>query len=204
MRELSVHKNKLIATGIILLAAGLVIVLMEIVISKSRMQGPFVFENLKPEEIRGNIIVEAAIDTNFGSYMEEYAYDYYGFTTVSSIYYVIWTGDAYSESYKYMGIKVPSNQRAVMDKIAEATYEGSYVGEREYTGVICMMGEEEYQYFKEYFQKSGLSEEEIEEKTIPYYINLCCPIQKDEGRIYLVFVVAGAILFLIGVWKGKR
>lgn len=195
------RKKKLIATGIILLAAVLIVALIEFLLTKTRMQGPFVFESLEPDEIRPNIVVDVTIDTNFGSYMEEYETYYGGPGHTLSLYYVIWTGDAYTENYKYMGLKVPADQENIMEEIAQAVYEGAYAGSVSYTGVINKMEEEEYRYFQEYFQQSGWTEEEIAENTLPYFINVGAQKKENDSKIYLIFIAAGVVSLIKGIWS---
>lgn len=191
------RKRKIIVTGVILLAVVLIVGLVELLLSKTRMQGPFVFESLKPDEIRPNIIVDVTIDTNFGSYMEEYEIYYGGIEHTLSLYYVIWTGDVYAENYKYMGIKVPADQESTMEEIVQATYEGDYAGSVSYTGVINKMNNEEYQYFQEYFQEAGWTEKEIEENTLPYFINVGAQKEKGDSKIYFMFIVVGVAILIL-------
>lgn len=191
--------TKALPSIIILLIAGIVLIGVEFSAVTSLIKGHVRFETLEPEEIRANLIVDASIDVNFGGFMEEYEEN----TTTHSrrttdIYYVIWTGDEDSENYKYMGIKVPASDESKMEAMAEATYNYEYSDPVKYSGAINKMSSTEYGYFKEYFQESGWSDEEIEEYTLPYFINVGALTGGAAGTAFFIFVL-GVFLAALGL-----
>ncbi len=152
-----------------------------------------------PDEINGDLIVEASINANFGAYMEEYSKNTKtNVTRTTDIYYVIWTGDDDSEDYKYMGIKVPASYGGQMDRMAEATYNYEMSDTIHFTGAVNKMSSEEYQYFREYFQESDWTDEEIDEYTLPYYISVGALTGGAATSAYVIFGI-GIALIVFGV-----
>lgn len=186
---------------VILIGAGLFLMGIEFTNAVAMIRGPVVFESLEPDEINSSYLVNASIDTNFGAFMERYETNtktHYSRTT--DLYYVIWTGDAYAEEYKYMGIKVPASQESAMEKVADATYYEEYIDPIEYTGAIIKMSAKEREYFEEYFKDAGWSDEEIAEYTLPYYINVGA-LTGGAAVSAWIFLAAGVALFLAGVLR---
>lgn len=166
---------------------------------KSLLRGHVKFETLLPDEINGDLIVEASINTNFGAYMEEYSKNTKtNITRTTDIYYVIWTGDDDSEDYRYMGIKVPASYGNQMDAMAEATYNYELSDTIYFTGAVNKMSSEEYQYFREYFLDSDWTQEEIDQYTLPYYISVGALTGGAATSAYVLFGI-GVALILFGV-----
>ena len=166
---------------------------------RSLLRGHVKFETLLPDEINGDLIVEASINANFGAYMEEYSTNTKtNVTRTTDIYYVIWTGDDDSEDYKYMGIKVPASYGGQMDRMAEATYNYEMSDTIHFTGAVNKMSSEEYQYFREYFQESDWTDEEIDEYTLPYYISVGALTGGAATSAYVIFGI-GIALIVFGV-----
>lgn len=166
---------------------------------RSLLRGHVKFETLLPDEINGDLIVEASINANFGAYMEEYSKNTKtNVTRTTDIYYVIWTGDDDSEDYKYMGIKVPASYGGQMDRMAEATYNYEMSDTIYFTGAVNKMSSEEYQYFREYFQESDWTDEEIDEYTLPYYISVGALTGGAATSAYVIFGI-GIALIVFGV-----
>lgn len=166
---------------------------------KSLLRGHVKFETLLPDEINGDLIVEASINANFGAYMEEYSKNTKtNVTRTTDIYYVIWTGDDDSEDYRYMGIKVPASYGGQMDRMAEATYNYEMSDTIYFTGAVNKMSSEEYQYFREYFQESDWTDEEIDEYTLPYYISVGALTGGAATSAYVIFGI-GIALIVFGV-----
>lgn len=196
--------TKLIATVIILLLAGIALIWLKSPNIKAYLYGNTQFETLKPEEIKSNILVDVSVDTNFGACMEEYVRSYLSDARTTGLYYVIWTGDNDAEEYKYMAIKVPVSEESTMRAIEEATYNYEYIDPVTYSGVINRMTPEETQYFEEYFLDGGWTKEEVEEQTLPYYINVgesTDGIAGSATMVFVVMVVIGFPVFLICIWK---
>lgn len=166
---------------------------------RSLLRGHVKFETLLPDEINGDLIVEASINANFGAYMEEYSKNTKtNVTRTTDIYYVIWTGDDDSEDYRYMGIKVPASYGGQMDRMAEATYNYEMSDTIYFTGAVNKMSSEEYQYFREYFQESDWTDEEIDEYTLPYYISVGALTGGAATSAYVIFGI-GIALIVFGV-----
>lgn len=195
--------KKLMFTMFILLLAGVVLLILDYPNIKIHLFGPTEFESLEPDEIEGGLIVEASIDINFGAYAHnEKQSSYYGYALSSEetdVYYVIWTGDAYAEDYRYMGIKVPASEQYAMDEIAEAASNGTHVEPVKYTGIINRMSSDEYPLFEAYFQEAGWTEEEIEERTLPYTINVSYMEEQDHSNLYL-FMAICLVPVILAVW----
>ena len=166
---------------------------------RSLLRGHVKFETLLPDEINGDLIVEASINANFGAYMEEYSKNTKtNVTRTTDIYYVIWTGDDDSEDYRYMGIKVPASYGGQVDRMAEATYNYEMSDTIHFTGAVNKMSSEEYQYFREYFQESDWTDEEIDEYTLPYYISVGALTGGAATSAYVIFGI-GIALIVFGV-----
>lgn len=205
-KEHGIKKLKL--TIFILLLAGVVLLILDYPNVKLHLFGPTEFESLRPDEIEGGLLVEASINMNFGSYASDeqstYYNAYYFPSETTDLYYVIWTGDAYAEDYRFMGIKVPVSEQSVMDEMAEAASEGKNVEPVKYTGIIHRMSSEEYPLFEAYFEEAGWTKEEIAEHTLPYTINVSYMEEQDHSDLYWVmpiFVVPVIIVLWCREWK---
>lgn len=199
--------KKLKLTIFIILLAGVVLLVLDYPNIKLRLLGVTEFESLRPDEIEGGLLVEASINMNFGSYASNEQSTYYGYyssSDVKDLYYVIWTGDAYAEDYRYMGIKVPVSEQAAMDEMAEAAKGGKSVDPVKYTGVIHRMSSEEYGLFKAYFEEAGWTKEEIAERTLPYKIDVSYMEEQDHSDLYWtmpIFIVPVIIALWCREWK---
>lgn len=144
------------------------------------------FEQLEPEEIK-NQLVEYDMEYNFGCCIEEYEYnETTKRSTTTYLYYIIWTGDENAEDFRYMTVKVPASYEKQMEKMAEYSY--NYVASDPISikGKITKLGDEEYEYFLDFFEEVGWSETDIAEGTLPYYINVYeNPTSANAGFIAL-------------------
>lgn len=184
--------------GIILfIATGVGLIVFQFGNLQSLIKGPVKFESLTPDEIQDGVIVEASINTNFDWFIEEYEEDTTTHKTTSqAFYYVIWTGDDEATDWRFMGIKVPAADSDVMDAMAEAYYNGEYFDTTmEYSGTIREMTDEEYSYFKDFFEEGGWTADEIAAGTLPYYIDTGALVGGAAIVVYL-FVAIGAALVL--------
>ncbi len=163
------------------------------------IKGHSVFEELAPEEI-SNQIVDASIKDNFGAFLEEYSKNTKTrVETSKAFYYVIWTGDDEAEDFRYMAIKVPASYEDEMEKMADNTY--SYLSNEpiEFSGSIEKMTDEEYRYFKEYFMDGGYTEEEFEQYTLPYYIDVN-KLTGGSAVVAVILFVGGCFSIISGIW----
>ncbi len=200
--------QKSVVLVIILFVAGALLIFMEFSNVKSLLHGREVFESLAPDEINENLIVDASINANFGAFMEEYETNTKTHVSRTTyLYYVIWTGDEYAEDFKYMGIKVPASDEAVMEAMAEAAYNEEYSEAVSYSGAVNKMTSEEYEYFQEFFTDAGWSEKDVEEYTLPYYISVGALTGGAAVAAYVfmavgIVLVLAALLRLVYVLKG--
>lgn len=191
--------TKSLASVIILIVIGIALIVLEFSNFISLMNGHVKFETLAPDEINENLIVDASINANFGCFIEEYEENTKTHVTrTTSLYYVIWTGDEDAEDFRYMGIKVPVADKSAMEDMAEATYNYEYSDAIEYSGAVNKMSDEEYGYFKDYFLESGFTEQEIEDYTLPYYIQVGALTGGAAITAYVIFGI-GVLLVLIGI-----
>ncbi len=164
------------------------------------MKGNIAFETLAPDEIRANLLVDITLDANFGCYIEEYEENTQThYTRTTDLYYVIWTGDANATDYRYMGIKVPASDEKKMEAMAEATYYNEPCDPIMYNGEIQKMPDEDYEFLREYFVGAGLTEEEFEEYTLPYFINTEV-IPTNSAVVSCTFAAFALLFVLIGSW----
>ncbi len=109
-------------------------------------------------------------------------------TKTISIYYIILAEDNISPDFRYMAVKVPAAYENKMNQMAQ---HGAYGDPLFLSGRIRKMDDDIYRYFKEYMMDGGITEEEFEQYTLPYYIE----VYADE--IYQNVLTMAA--FLLGV-----
>ena len=163
------------------------------------------FETLEPDEIHNRIMVNVAVSSNFGCYMEEYEENtstHYRRTT--DLYYVIWTGDDYATDYRYIGIKVPASYESRMDTMTENTWNSVYSDPISFSGKIRRMSAEDYGYFTELFTEYyGLTADEFEQITLPYYIQTQTNKVSDNA-VAIGVVLVGLALLIWGILRIYR
>ena len=190
---------KSLPLAVILLVCGIGMVAIEFSAMKALIRGNVRFETLAPDEIGNDLVVDVMLYDNFGCYMEEYEENTKTHRRrPTDVFYVIWTGDENDEDFRYMGIKVPVTDESAMERMAEATYNYEASDPIKYTGAIIKMSKEEHKYFKEYFMEAGFTEDEFEESTLPYYINVGALTGGAAGSAVGI-AVAGGVLILIAV-----
>ena len=165
-------KSSLVLSVIFLIAGGVMVGLMAtnmfyIVFGYKN------FEDLKPEEIK-NQLVEYEMKYNYGGFLEEYEYNETTHQSkTTALYYIIWTGDDDVENFCYMTVKVPPSYESKMEEMAENSYVYLASEPINIKGKIAKLGEEEYEYFVDFFEEAGWTESEIEE-----YISTSEPYDK--------------------------
>lgn len=195
--------KKLLFSLFVLLFVGMLILVLDYPNIKAHIFGNVKFEELSPDEIKSGLIVDVSLSANFGSYAyteEKTVYDslpLYG--KVTDVNYVIWTGELGMVTYKFMGIEQPISEEEVMEEMAEATYNEEYIEPVHYSGIIQRMSPKEYSFFQEYFKEVGWTEEEIEENTLPYFINVSHMEETDHSELY-IFLGLFFLPMLILVW----
>lgn len=158
------------------------------------------FEELEPDEIK-NQNVDFAMNANFGCYMEEYEYNEdTKRSRTTHLYYVIWTGDETATDFRYMTVKVPAKMEKAMEEMSENTYNQTYSTPIDISGKIKKLSDEEYEYFVEYFAESEWTAEEIEEGTLPYYIE----VYNNKTSMIVLHSIAflgGVLLLVWGIYR---
>lgn len=196
LRKKSFHVSLIISAVILL--AGIAMAVYMASEALSSVMGYKTFEDLKPDEIR-NQMVEIDVTANFGCYLEEYSENTSTHRrTTTDLYYVIWTGDDNATDYRFMTIKVPVRYEDEMEKIAENTYNEVYSAPQHFVGKIRKLDDEEYKYFEEYYLALGLTEADV----LPYYIDVMgtsTAAGKNYGAL-LIFGV-GVLLIIWGVYR---
>lgn len=157
------------------------------------------FEQLEPDEIR-NQLVEYDMTVNFGCYLEEYVEDETSYIKrrTTDLYYIVWTGDEYAEEFCYMTVKVPASYERKMEEMADNTYNGISSEPITIRGKIRKLDSEEYDYFVESMKEAGWTEEEIENGTLPYYID-CYEENTNADVGYIFWFCAGLLLVAWGI-----
>lgn len=152
------------------------------------------FVDLAPEEIK-NQWVAVDLMENWGWFAETTEKRDNRPETTINVYYVIATGDIYDTDYRYMAVNVPTSYVKQMDKMADGARGSIFL-----SGRIKKMDDEIYRYFKDYFLRSGFTEEEFEAATIPYYIKVY-PSETAENIGTVVAFLVGVLLIIIAVFR---
>lgn len=184
---------------IVLCVIGVALIVLEFQNLIAVIRGPVVFEDLEPDEIKGTIVVDASITANFGAFFKwSEKNTQTNRTRTTSVYYIIWTGTEDSEDYRYMAIKVPASDERKMEVMADNTNNNMYSDPIKYSGAIKKMPSKEYEAFREVFEESGWTDEEIDEGTLPYYINVGALTDSAGTTVFVIFGT-GIVLVLIGL-----
>ncbi len=190
-------KKSVITTSILLFIIGIALTVPFIKSYESYFGDGITFEALTPDEIEAGMYVNIQLKDNFGYFMEEYSENTKTHVrTTEYLYYIIWTGDDNAIDYRFMGIRVPAWYERKMDLMADNTYEEIRGETLPFNGYIREMTEEDKSFFKDCFIESGLTVEEYEEITLPYYIEVT---ESKEQALPAVMAIAGLLLVLWGV-----
>ena len=188
--------------SVILIIAGIFVIATSFPDTLAAVSGYETFEDLEPDEIR-NQLVEIDVTANFGCYMEEYSENTSTHRrTTTDLYYVIWTGDDYATDFRYMSIKVPARYEDEMEEIAENTYNEMRSAPLHLVGKIRKLSSEEYEYFEEYFSEAGWSAAEIEEVTLPYYIDVTgSSVANSNTGVYILLCLLGVFFIAFAIFR---
>lgn len=160
------------------------------------------FTTLAPGEIKSQL-VDIELWENFGCFMESGSKDTStNKVTISDYYYIIYTGamgDADTE-YKYMAIKVPASYGSKMDTMADSTYNGLVSNPLTFSGKIRQLKDKEYKYYTDFWKEAGFTDADIEEMTLPYYIDAHSS-KLGQNILYIVLFLVGAFLMAWGVLR---
>lgn len=158
------------------------------------------FADLDPNEI-SNQWVALNLEENWGAfadYSETNSSTH--ITRTISLYYIILAEDDYSTDIRYMALEVPASYENRMEQMAR---HGAYGNPLFLSGRIRKMDGDIYRYFKEYMMDGGLTEEEFEQYTLPYYIQA----YSDETYENIFTVAAflfGALLLMLALFRFVR
>ncbi len=155
------------------------------------------FTSLQVNEIETGMYVRAELVQNYGCFAYKVVSDNVavlyneGIGETTDWYYVIYTGasDDYVSEYKYMAIGVSEDDYSAMEMMTENTYNGYISDTLVLYGRICPMTSSMEEYFVEFFEDFGYTDDEIEEMILPYYI--------DASDEKLSWGSASAILFIL-------
>lgn len=197
--------KKSIALAVFFILIGLVMVVLQAQNVFYTIFGYAEFTELEPGQIRSQL-VKIDLTANFGCYLEEYERNTQtNRKTTTNLYYIIWTGDEEDVDYRYMSIKVPPSYEKVMEQMAENSANQMYSDPVHFVGKIKKLDNEEYYYFKKFFQDYGWSDESIEERTLPYYIEYYHD-SFSMGTVFCLVFFGGVAFIIAGVYriiKGK-
>lgn len=166
------------------------------------------FEDLKPDQIH-NQLVNLSITQSFDAFMyeEEVNSDTGRRISITSYYYAFYSGGENSSmDYVIMAVKVPSDYHSTMEQIVEYNYEENdfYPNPLHLSGEIKKMDKEEQQYFREYLQEYlRLTDAEINEYSIPYYVNVF-KNKTSENIMSVLICAAGIALLAVGIIRIVR
>ena len=188
-------KSSLVLT-VILAAIGIALMVGFAVGTWYVVTGYVSFVDLKPDEI-SNQWVALELKDNWGSFAETTEKRQSGVTRTINIYYVILTGDEYSTDVRYMAVNVPASYEKRMEQMAQY---GAYDDPIFLSGRIRKMDDDIYSYFKEYVTEGegGLTEEQFEQYTLPYYIKVY-PDEMTENIGTVVAFLVGVLLVVLAI-----
>lgn len=197
-------------TIILLLVFGLGACAFQFSNMLAALKGRQVFEELKPEEIKEGLVVDASITANFGAFMERYEKNTStGSKRTTALYYIIWTGTENDSDFRYMAVRVPASWEDKMEDMADNTFDNKYSEPIQVSGTIKEMNSSEIKYFTEYMMEYGYSKEQVNEMILPYYIHQGSLGNTSSGVVYVIFgagviLIAWGVIYLIMVMNGSK
>lgn len=163
------------------------------------------FEDLEPDEIKDQY-VKIGVTFSLGYCLEQYDENTSTHKrTTTHLYYVIPTGDEKAhenaDDYRFMSIKVPVKYQKQMDEITDLSWQGEYSEPLTFVGQIRKLNNEEYRIFKSIMKEDFyLTDEEFEEITLPYYIDVTgTSVITSNSGVYTILLVVAGLLVLWGV-----
>lgn len=187
--------------SIILLIAGLGLAGWNAMDAFYAATGYVDFTKLAPDQIKSQL-VDVNLAESFGCYLKAYERNTKtGQERITHLYYLIPTGDIYAADWCYMSVKVPARYESEMDTLTENTLAGQAASNPVLlSGKIKKLDAEESSYFKSYLQQAGFTDEEIEEVTLPYYINVFAS-KTSMNVVYIALFALGAFLLCFGIFR---
>ncbi|MCH5274086.1 MAG: hypothetical protein J1E35_10460 [Lachnospiraceae bacterium] len=161
------------------------------------------FTTLSPDEIKSQL-VDIELRENYGRFMSVRGNQ--GSSTITDYYYIIYTGawDDVDTPYKYMAIKVPSAYKGQMDKMAQNTYDDLLSAPITFYGKIKKLGSTETQYFNDFWHEVDFTAENIQELTMPYYIEVDRAGKTTRRIFYMTLFFGGLAMALWAVLRAIK
>ena len=116
-------------------------------------------------------------------------------TRTVRLYYIIHAEDNLTTDFRYMAVEVPA---AYEDRMNQMAQRGAYGDPLFLSGRIMKMEGDIYRYFKEYMMEGGITEEEFEQYTLPYYIEVYSN-ETFENVFTVSAFLLGVLLILLAV-----
>lgn len=161
------------------------------------------FATLSPDEIKSQL-VDIELRENYGSFMESGTTNSSTHrTTITDYYYIIYTGawDNTNTPYKYMAIKVPAEYEDQMDQMTINSYNGQITAPIYFYGKIKKLGSKETEYFNAFLKNKGFTSQQIQEMTIPYYIEVARGAKPAHRVFYIILFFGGLSMILWAVLR---
>lgn len=181
----------------ILLIAGAVLCVFHAQNAFYSIVGYADYATLSPDEIKSQL-VDIELWENYGCFMESGTKNTSTQrVTISNYYYIIYTGawDDVDTPYKYMAIKVPASYKNRLDKMTENTYSGMITSPITFSGKIKKLDSKETQYFNEFWYDVDFNSQDIQEMTIPYYIDVT-EWKIGQRLLYIALFFGGLAMIL--------
>lgn len=187
--------------SIILLIAGLGLAGWNAMDAFYAATGYVDFTKLAPDQIKSQL-VDVNLAESFGCYLEAYERNTKtGQERITHLYYLIPTGDIYAADWCYMSVKVPARYESEMETLTENTLAGQAASNPVLlSGKIKKLDAEDSSYFKSYLRQAGFTDEEIDEMTLPYYINVFAS-KISMNVVYIALFALGAFLLFFGIFR---
>lgn len=168
------------------------------------------FYEIEPDKLKSQL-VEVDLDVNLGCYLSHYERNTK--TNVKKtvdLFYVITTGVFETENvdeydFRFMSIKISPSYEKRMDQMLENWINGVSSEPISFKGQIKKLENGDYYDFKKYIKDIGLTDENVEDFTLPYYID-CSANPVSEGAVFCLVFFGGIALIIAGIYriiKGK-
>lgn len=200
LQKISLKKSLFFSA--VLLIAGAVLCVLNAQNAFYSATGYVDFTTLAPDEIKSQL-VDVDLWENFGCFMESGSKNTSTQrVTISNYYYVIYTGaaDDTESPYKYMSIKVPASYGDRMENMTDNTYNGIITSPIAFSGKIRKLDSKEKQYFIDYLREAGFTYEDIDEMTLPCYIDVT-EFKLGQCLLYMALFLGGVIMIIWAVLR---
>lgn len=200
LKKISFRKSLFLS--VILLIAGAALCLFQVKNAFFAVTGYVDFTDLAPDEIKDQL-VDVELWESFGCYMESGSENTSTHSVnITNYNYIIYTGgvDDVDTEFKYMSIQIPAKYQSRMETLTENTYNGLVTSPISFSGKIKKLDSEEYGYFEDFWREAGFTSQEIEELTLPYYIDVT-DSKGGQRLLYIALFLGGLTLMAWGVFR---